>query len=60
MADACRKQIASGIDPKTLRDAEKAQRAAVRPVVLTFQQAAEQCIATRQHEWKNAKQRWLG
>ena len=57
MADACRKQIASGIDPKTLRDAEKAQRAAVRPVVLTFQQAAEQCIATRQHEWKNAKHR---
>ena len=31
MADVCRKQIASGIDPKTLRDAEKAQRAAVRP-----------------------------
>ena len=57
MADACRKQIASGIDPKTLRDAEKAQRAAVRPVALTFQQAAEQCIATRQHEWKNAKHR---
>jgi integrase len=57
MADVCRKQIASGIDPKTLRDAEKAQRAAVRPVVLTFQQAAEQCIATRQHEWKNAKHR---
>ena len=57
MADACRKQIASGIDPKTLRDAEKAERAAVRPVVLTFQQAAEQCIATRQHEWKNAKHR---
>ena len=57
MADACRKQIASGIDPKTLRDAEKAERAAARPVVLTFQQAAEQCIATRQHEWKNAKHR---
>ncbi len=57
MADVCRKQIASGIDPKTLRDAEKAERAAVRPVVLTFQQAAEQCIATRQHEWKNAKHR---
>jgi len=57
MADACRKQIASGIDPKTLRDAEKAQRAVARPVVLTFQQAAEQCIATRQHEWKNAKHR---
>jgi integrase len=57
MADACRKQIASGIDPKTMRDAEKAERAAVRPMVLTFQQAAEQCIATRQHEWKNAKHR---
>lgn len=57
MAEACRKQIASGIDPKNLRDAEKAQRAAVKPVVLTFQQAAEQCIATRQHEWKNAKHR---
>ena len=57
MADACRKQIASGIDPKALRDAEKAERAAVRPVALTFQQAAEQCIATRQHEWKNAKHR---
>jgi len=57
MVDACRKQIASGIDPKNLRDAEKAERAVVRPVVLTFQQAAEQCIATRQHEWKNAKHR---
>ena len=50
MAETCRRQIANGIDPKTLRDAEKAQRAAVRPVAFTFQQAAERCIATRQHE----------
>lgn len=57
LAEAYRKQVASGIDPKDVRDAEKAARTAARPTVLTFQQAAEQCVATRQHEWKNAKHR---
>ncbi|WP_156256116.1 tyrosine-type recombinase/integrase [Sandarakinorhabdus oryzae] len=56
-AGAFRKQVIDGLDPKDLRDAEKAQRAEVRPTALTFQQVAEQCIATRQHEWKNAKHR---
>lgn len=49
-------QIASGIDPKDARDAAKAQNAAASRR-LTFEEAAAQCIATKQHEWKNAKHR---
>ena len=49
-------EVASGIDPKDARDAAKAQNAAARHR-LTFEEAAMQCIATKQHEWKNAKHR---
>jgi integrase len=56
-AETFRRQVADGLDPKEVRDTEKAQRNAARPEVVTFQQAAEKCIATRQHEWKNAKHR---
>lgn len=49
--------VAGGIDPKDERDAEKKRRQIpVRPC-LTFEDAAAQCIAARQHEWKNQKHR---
>ena len=50
-----RLQVLSGLDPKELRDQEKRERLAAHASKLTFQQAAEQCIATKKHEWKNAK-----
>ena len=49
-------EVAEGIDPKDARDAAKAQNVAWRQR-LTFEEAAAQCIATKQHEWKNAKHR---
>lgn len=55
-ADAA-KLVANGIDPKNARDAEKLQRIATTKQALTFEQAASQCIAARQHEWKNEKHR---
>ena len=55
-----RRQILNGLDPKDERDDLKRQRAQDVRKVLTFAEAAEQCIATKQHEWKNAKhqQQW--
>lgn len=50
-----RRQILNGLDPKDERDDLKRQRAQAVRKVLTFAEAAEQCIATKQHEWKNAK-----
>ncbi len=50
-----RRQILNGLDPKDERDGLKRQRAQAVRSVLTFAEAAEQCIATKQHEWKNAK-----
>ncbi|MFN5783791.1 MAG: tyrosine-type recombinase/integrase, partial [Novosphingobium sp.] len=55
LAGECRRQILNGLDPKDERDDLKRRRAQAVRTVLTFAQAAEQCIATRQHEWKNAK-----
>lgn len=49
-------QIACGVDPKDARDTAKAQNAAASRR-LNFEEAAAQCIATKQHEWKNAKHR---
>jgi integrase len=50
-----RRQILNGLDPKDERDELKRQRAQAVRRVLTFSEAAEQCIATKQHEWRNAK-----
>lgn len=50
-----RRQILNGLDPKNERDDLNRQRAQAVRRVLTFAEAAEQCIATKQHEWKNAK-----
>jgi integrase len=49
-------EVTEGIDPKDARDAAKAQNLAWRQR-LTFEEAAAQCIATKQHEWKNSKHR---
>lgn len=49
--------IAAGHDPKEQRDVASANRAAAIRDILTFEQAAAQCIAARQHEWKNEKHR---
>lgn len=56
LAANAQSEVASGIDPKDARDIAKAQNVAARQR-LTFEEAAAQCIATRQHEWKNAKHR---
>lgn len=50
-----RRQILNGLDPKDERDSLRRQRAHAVRNVLTFAEAAEQCIATKRHEWKNAK-----
>lgn len=56
MAAEAEKSVASGIDPKEARDAVRKQRnSAAAAQCLTFEQAAVQCIATKQHEWKNEK-----
>ncbi len=51
------RSVAGGIDPKDARDSEKAQRVIAANRRLTFEQAADACIAARQHEWKNEKHR---
>lgn len=54
-AELLRKQVRNGVDPKEERDQAKADRSRAVRAKLTFQEAATQCIATKQHEWKNAK-----
>jgi hypothetical protein len=51
----CRRQVLGGLDPlveclqiKRARQLEQARS-------ITFQEAAEQCIARKKSEWKNAK-----
>jgi Arm DNA-binding domain len=57
IAAGYRRQILDGIDPKDERDNHRLQKVQAVRRVLTFAEAAEQCIATKQHEWKNAKHR---
>lgn len=57
LAGDAAKLVTNGIDPKDARDAEKLQRVTASKQALTFEQAASQCIAARQHEWKNEKHR---
>lgn len=54
---AAEQSVADGIDPKEARDTAKMQRVLSNRGRLTFEQAASQCIAARQHEWKNEKHR---
>lgn len=56
-AAAYRREILDGNDPKDVRDAQRAARKVKQIAPITFQEAAERCIATKQHEWKNEKHR---
>lgn len=49
--------VLNGSDPKDVRDAERRELHLTRSKQLTFEQAAKQCIATKEHEWKNEKHR---
>lgn len=52
---ALRLVLLNGIDPKDQRDAERLELRLARSKQLTFIEAAKQCIATKEHEWRNAK-----
>lgn len=52
---ALRLMLLNGIDPKDQRDAERHELRLARSKQLTFKDAATQCIATKEHEWRNAK-----
>jgi integrase len=56
----CRKQLLDGLDPLEERGRIKQARQLKRARSITFQEAAEQCIASKKPEWKNAKhaQQW--
>jgi len=60
MAVECRRQVLSGLDPLEERGRIKRVRLLERARSITFQEAAEQCIASKKPEWKNAKhaQQW--
>jgi integrase len=50
-----RGMVLEGIDPKEQRDAEQNKRWTDVGNRMTFENAAMQCIATKSHEWNNAK-----
>jgi integrase len=56
----CRRQVLSGLDPLEEREKVKRARQLEQARSITFQEAAEQCIASKKPEWKNAKhaQQW--
>lgn len=60
-ARKARQQIADGIDPLDQQEAERAARksaeAEARAIAVTFEEAARQCFAHRQAQWKNDKHR---
>ena len=60
IAVECRRQVLSGLDPLEERARNKRARHLEQARSITFQQAAELCIASKTPEWKNAKhtQQW--
>ena len=56
----CRRQMLAGLDPLEERRRIKKARELQHARSITFQEAAEQCIASKKPEWKNAKhvQQW--
>ena len=60
IAVECRRQVLSGLDPLEERGRIKRVRQLEQARSITFQEAAEQCIASKKPEWKNAKhaQQW--
>lgn len=55
-----RLQLAQGLDPLDERASARAKSRVQRSKKITFAEAARQCIATKAHEWSNAKhaQQW--
>ena len=60
IAVECRRQVLSGLDPLEERGRVKRVRQLEQARSITFQEAAEHCIASKKPEWKNAKhaQQW--
>jgi len=60
IAVECRRQVLSGLDPLEERARNKRARHLEQARSITFQEAAELCIASKTPEWKNAKhaQQW--
>ena len=60
IAVECRRQVLSGLDPLEERTRNKRTRHLEQARSITFQEAAELCIASKTPEWKNAKhaQQW--
>lgn len=54
---AYRALLLNDIDPVDSRNAERRARQQARAKLLTFKEAATQCISTKEHEWKNDKHR---
>ncbi|MEI6318278.1 MAG: tyrosine-type recombinase/integrase [Pseudomonadota bacterium] len=60
LAAEYRQLVLGGLDPKDERDRIRAQNATTRLKRLPFDEAAAQCIAAREPEWRSAKhgQQW--
>lgn len=54
---ALRLALLNGLDPKDQRDTKRHEQQLARSKQSTFKDAALQCIATKEHEWKNDKHR---
>lgn len=52
-----RQLIRDGVDPKDHRDDERRARALAYSQRVLFREAVAQCVAAREHEWKNTKHR---
>lgn len=55
LAGSLRLQVLNGSDPMDIRDADRREQQLARAKQLTFKEAASQCIAAKEHEWRNAK-----
>ncbi len=60
LAVECRRQVLSGLDPIEERGRVRRIRQLKQARSITFKEAADQCIASKKPEWKNAKhaQQW--
>ena len=55
LAVECRRQVLSGLDPIEERGRVRRIRQLKQARSITFKEAADQCIASKKPEWKNAK-----
>jgi integrase len=60
-AAAFRVQVLDGLDPKDLRDNQRAAAVAERAHRITFDEAVHKCLEARSLEWRNVKhgQQWI-